>query len=285
MDKKYIFYFIIAFTIIIIYIKLMYFNKSIRYSLNPIDNLYTTLPSKIIENNYINNIPNNVFITYSSLILPPYMANTIYDNVLKNPEFNFFVFDNDMCANFIENNFDNDVLIAFNNIKAGAYKADLWRYCILYVYGGVYMDIKFVLHYKLTDIINKYGSIFVKDIDYYKNSCKRGTFNGFMISEAKNPIFYDCIQRIVINYKNKYYGKNVLYPTGPCLLGYIIRSKYNDTIFKLKVVEGILGLPYTINDYDNNTVIISQYSNYRNELVKSNNIHYGELWKNRDIYR
>jgi len=211
------------------------------------------------------------------------MATTIYKNVLDNPEFNFYVFDNDMCAKFIENNFNNDVLTAFNNIKAGAYKADLWRYCVLYVYGGVYMDIKFVLHYKLIDIVNKYGSVFVKDVDYYKNSCKRGTFNGFMISEAKNPIFYDCIQQIVINYKNKYYGKNVLYPTGPCLLGYIIRSKYNDVKFNLQVIEGTLGLPYTINDNDNN-VIISQYNNYRSELVQSNNIHYGELWKNRNIY-
>jgi mannosyltransferase OCH1-like enzyme len=173
--------------------------------------------------------------------------------------------------------------VRLQSIKPRAYKADLWRYCVLYMYGGVYMDIKFVLNYKLTDIINKYGSIFVKDIDYYSNSCKRGTFNGFMISDAKNPIFYDCIQQIVINYKNRYYGKNVLYPTGPCLLGYIIRSKYNHTPFKLHVVEGILGSPYTINDFQNN-IIIKQYSNYRSELVTSNNIHYGELWKNYDIY-
>ena len=283
MDKNYIFYCIIISIIIILYIKSNYFTKRIHHSLQPINNLYTIIPPKIIKNNYINTIPNNVFLTYSSITLPPYMANTVYENALNNPEFNFFVFDNDMCSNFIKNNFDNDVLIAFNNIKAGAYKADLWRYCVLYMYGGVYMDIKFVLNYKLTDIINKYGSIFVKDVDYYSNSCKKGTFNGFMISDAKNPIFYDCIQQIVINYKNKYYGKNVLYPTGPCLLGYIIRSKYNDTQFKLHVVEGILGSPYTINDFHNN-IIISQYSNYRSELVKSNNIHYGELWKNYDIY-
>ena len=30
---------------------------------------------------------------------------------------------------------------AYTRIKPGAFKSDLWRYCVLYVYGGFYIDI------------------------------------------------------------------------------------------------------------------------------------------------
>lgn len=34
---------------------------------------------------------------------------------------------------------------AFRDLKCGAHKADLFRCCVLYIYGGVYLDIKTVL--------------------------------------------------------------------------------------------------------------------------------------------
>ena len=30
----------------------------------------------------------------------------------------------------------------FKDLKIGAHKADFFRYCILYIYGGIYIDIK-----------------------------------------------------------------------------------------------------------------------------------------------
>ena len=48
-----------------------------------------------------------------------------------------------MCREFIKNNFDLDILNAYDILKPGAFKADLWRCCILYIYGGIYLDIKY----------------------------------------------------------------------------------------------------------------------------------------------
>ena len=31
--------------------------------------------------------------------------------------------------------------VAWSTLRAGAAKADLWRYCALYVHGGVYLDL------------------------------------------------------------------------------------------------------------------------------------------------
>ena len=44
------------------------------------------------------------------------------------------------CEEFIQTNFDNDVLIAYKKCPLAVMKADLWRYCIIYQNGGIYAD-------------------------------------------------------------------------------------------------------------------------------------------------
>jgi hypothetical protein len=61
----------------------------------------------------------------------------------QNPEFTHYLFDDADCREFIAANFDYSVLDAFDRLIPGAYKADLWRYCVLYVRGGIYLDIKY----------------------------------------------------------------------------------------------------------------------------------------------
>ena len=92
-----------------------------------------------------NIIPLNVYQTYKTIQLPECMQEA--HNILKkqNPEFKFHLYDDEMCEDFIKKNFDKDVLFAFHNLIPGAFKADLWRYCILYINGGIYVDIKFII--------------------------------------------------------------------------------------------------------------------------------------------
>jgi len=273
MDKKINFYLYIVIFIIIYFIFI-------------IKNKYDTFQNTQNDDyKIINTIPNNVFLIFissSTLDLPEKMNINLEMNKKNNPEFNFYVYDEEKGYKFIKDNIDDSIANIFNKIKPGAYKADLLRYCLLYINGGVYMDIKWKLNVKLIDLINKYGEIYVKDPDWYPDSCKRGCNNGFIISKAKNPILLDCINQIKENFNNNYYGKNSLYPTGPCLLGYIIRSKYNHIEYKLKVSES--QSPYTINDIDDN-IIVSSYPNYRDELSKYGKTkHYVSMWNEKDIY-
>lgn len=235
----------------------------------------------------INDIPTNVFltfITHGDFDMPPNMEKTLLDNKNNNPEFNFQVFKNKMCQEFINNNFGQNILNVYNGLKPGAYKSDLVRYCLLYINGGVYMDVKLKLHVKLKELINKYNEVYVKDPDWYPDSCKRGCNNAFIITRKNNPIFLECIKLIEINYNNKYYGNNVLYPTGPCLLGYIIRSKYNHIKYNLKISRENKHSSFDIVD-ENNDIIVSSYANYRDELkLFPGTTHYGELWNKKDIY-
>ena len=47
-----------------------------------------------------------------------------------------------MCRDFIAKHFSEEVVYTFDKLKPGAYKADLWRYCVMYITGGIYLDIK-----------------------------------------------------------------------------------------------------------------------------------------------
>jgi hypothetical protein len=54
------------------------------------------------------------------------------------------------------------VLNAFNSLVPGAFKADLWRYCILYINGGIYLDIKY-------KCINNFKLIALTEREYFVN--------------------------------------------------------------------------------------------------------------------
>lgn len=86
------------------------------------------------------------------------ILNPSYDHVL--------MFDED-CREFLKEHFTEDVCTAFELIKPGAGKADLFRYCYLYIKGGVYVDIDNICVKPLDDIIKEDGEfIGVLDLPY-----------------------------------------------------------------------------------------------------------------------
>ena len=90
-------------------------------------------------------IPLNIWQTHVSNDLPQ----SSYDNVNKlitlNPEFKYQFFDNEDMRKYIENNFDNNVLRAYDKINPGAGKADIWRLAIILKEGGIYIDLDKIL--------------------------------------------------------------------------------------------------------------------------------------------
>jgi mannosyltransferase OCH1-like enzyme len=55
--------------------------------------------------------------------------------------FKYSFYDNGMCERFIQENFERDVYDAYVKCPLGVMKADLWRYCIIFKYGGIYADV------------------------------------------------------------------------------------------------------------------------------------------------
>lgn len=57
-----------------------------------------------------------------------------------NPEYNIILYDDELCKKFLLEEFSQLHLDIFNFLQHGPIKADFWRLCILYKYGGLYVD-------------------------------------------------------------------------------------------------------------------------------------------------
>jgi mannosyltransferase OCH1-like enzyme len=234
----------------------------------------------VIKPNIISIIPLKIYQTWFTKILSENMKINVENLKFKNPEFEHFLYDDDDCKEFIQNYFEYDVLDTFNKLKPGAYKADLWRYCILYINGGVYLDIKFncVNGFKLIALTEK--ERFPTDVilTEYPSEPNKAVYNGFMMSLPGNNKLLNAIQQIVINTKINYYGYSPLDITGPVMFGkffpYDFKEKSEVRRYVGKQGNGIsiMGI-----------IILDEYKEYRNEQTQKQ-IHYNIYWKNRDIY-
>ena len=228
-------------------------------------------PLKRIYNNII---PLNIYQTWHTKNLPPKMLDNINKIKLNNPAFKHYLYDDNDCRKFIQENYNNDVLNAFDNLIPGAYKADLWRYCILYKYGGIYLDIKYKPHNKFKFINLTEKEHFVFDID------NESIYNALMVSLPNNQELLTAINSIVYNVKNKFYGNTPLEPTGPGLLKKIIKSNIVDMKHNY------------YNNYNNryieynNYIIFKTYDGYLDECEKFKKTeHYSNLWRQKRIYK
>ena len=200
---KYIFAPIIVIVIIIMIYFLYTIIKRILYleyldniDFNKYDKNDILLPEyKNIINKDDKNIPKKIFQTYKSTKNIPKI---VFDNIKKyanSYEYNFY---NDQdCEDFLEKYFIPDVLKKFKIMKNGAHKADLFRYCVLYLYGGIYIDIK-------TELIKSIDEIFGKHNFYTvisKNS--RSIYQGILASYPFNDIFKRSINFILDSENSK----------------------------------------------------------------------------------
>ena len=172
-----------------------------------------------LKNKYNVIIPMNIFQTWNSKKLPPLMAQTILTIKRTNPKFNYYLYDDNDCREFIKTHFRPDVLHAYDHLIPGAYKADLWRYCVLFIKGGIYLDIKFSCINGFKFIALTESEHFVSDIDNIF------IYNALMVCLPGNKVLIKAIHMIVENVKNKFYGDSFLEPTGPKLLSKIISTK------------------------------------------------------------
>lgn len=139
-------------------------------------------------------IPKVVYLTYHDLKkIPKY----VISNLKKYCHgFDIRIFDDAQCIAFLKQYFGQEAVSIFNNMKVSAHKADFWRYCILYVFGGYYFDIKTEFKAPLSEIFDSTE----KNTWYTVLSKIGGTiYNGIIATPPINPILYQCIQHVFQN--------------------------------------------------------------------------------------
>lgn len=231
----------------------------------------------------VSGVPLVVYRSWITNNIPKRMYDTVMKTIEKTPEFDNYFYSDAECLDFIEKNFEPNVLKAFRSMKPGAYQSDLWRYCILYKNGGVYINIPAILQKPLFKILGEYPKLFIVDHPS-TNMCTDtpGVWNGFMASPPGNPVFRDCIDEIVETCKNRDYKNNPIDITVCPLSRMLDKREGPEFLHSLPFVHAVS--PSKEFHYKGE-IFFTQYEGYRDDQkAQQTTPHYSELWNNRDVF-
>jgi mannosyltransferase OCH1-like enzyme len=216
----------LIFIILLILILILISNKSsFSDTLSYYENIKQEKLNKVFKSKILTpqtqNIPkviNKIYIdnTMGLSKMDPIIYKLLDKTMSQNPGYTYKIWSGDDCRKYIKDNFSKDHLDCFDNLKPYAFKADFARYCIIYNEGGFYSDLK---EDTLVPFNNNYSFIGVVDLGNkycLSNFCLQ---NAFFAAIPKHPLLKNCIESVILNCKNKYYGNNYLEPTGPRLFG------------------------------------------------------------------
>lgn len=122
----------------------------------------------------------------------------------RHPGFRYSLYDDRDIDQFIRQYFDDRVYFTYRRIINGSLKADFFRYCVLYIHGGVYVDVDLLCVSPLTDGIVCFDTDkLVTASDYQERDYQPPNadyrrdviFQGFLCAEPFHPFM-----QYMINY-------------------------------------------------------------------------------------
>ena len=173
-------------------------------------------------------IPKRVMQTWEHKRLNPEFQAIVDTWKTHNPHYQFVLMDAEEREEFIRAHFERAITRAYQRIVPGAYKSDLFRYCYLWVNGGVYADVDTLCLGSLDDFLIP-GAELVVPIDLNLGA-NEGTHNlacGFIAAAPRHPAMMRCIQKIVRNVETGTVPGSKLDFSGPGILGRAVNECLN----------------------------------------------------------
>jgi len=245
----------------------------------------------------------------------PESIKKIFNNTLQNqPEYKIEYYDDDRCREFLNENFPPEILESYDNIIPGAYKADLFRYCLLYKKGGIYTDLPLNFGVPISSLIDheKNDLVLVNDMAH-PTIPDPGIQISFMAAIPNHPVYKKAIEMAVETIKNKEYGIDELDVMGPKFFKRVVditNTKYRVDLIqhnnfflksiknnKLSVQTRISPLSEDIHivykhKAEEHNIKLPKYFAYNSipnpipsTLEELEHYHYSTLWKIKKIYK
>jgi len=168
-------------------------------------------------------IEKNIFQSYYTKDLDPLLQKKIDFFKNLNPEYRYYLYDDNDMDNFVNENFKGEISDCYNRLNIIVAKVDFWRYLILYKYGGVYLDIDSCIDLPLNTLI--------KDDDQAIITAESNPnlyVQWALIFSKEHPILEKTIQLVCNNIKNNSYPNNILKMTGPHVYSCAINTFHNN---------------------------------------------------------
>jgi mannosyltransferase OCH1-like enzyme len=161
--------------------------------------------------------------------MPSTMLHVLNSTQYLNPDYTLYYFD-DYEVELFMSEFSSEVFRLYKKLIPGAFKADFFRVCFLYKYGGCYSDIGHVHLIPFDDICEDNNLVLVQD---YPQGHYFGIHNAFMCSVPHHGFFKELIKVISENIRYEIYGENNLDITGPTIVGKVFNCYFhNNCTFK-----------------------------------------------------
>jgi Glycosyltransferase sugar-binding region containing DXD motif len=220
--------------------------------------------------------------------LPVLVDSAVQSVRSEHPEAAHHLLSGNDVRSFIAAHFESDVVAAYDLLTPYTYKADLARYCLLFIHGGLYIDLGIRFLTRLEPPLGT-GLVAFRDC----SMLNRGwgslvVATSVIYASAGRPELRTAINLIVQNCRDRYYGTIPLDPTGPGLLGRAIAICNN-------------GFDYWIGDcrtttpeFENKNIVFATPDGELlalrakrgniDEIVRDGTNKYADLWCLRQVY-
>ena len=226
-------------------------------------------------------IPRIIMQTYKTNIIHPFIYSNIYKMLERNQTYDYMFITDERGIQLIKDNFDSRTLDAFSRLNLGAAKADFLRYIVMYLYGGVYLDLDSSIEIDLDTFI-KPDAEFIFFMDWCSN-IQQWCF----MTKPKNPIIKAIIEEMILRINAN--ETNIFIATGPTLFTDVIYNSINNTSIyntTLNLSKELRTESFTKNTKWNNGYIINEYedSNLSKFLIYMNGYKKSMIYPNDEKY-
>jgi mannosyltransferase OCH1-like enzyme len=221
-------------------------------------------------------IPKRIYQTWKTKELPNGIRLVIKRMMELNPTYTHYLYDDTEMDSFVNEHFNGPIADAYNQLNIGASRADMWRYLILYKYGGVYLDIDSAILKCLDTLIRK------EDVAIITREQFNGLYNQWILIFKKgHPLLKAIIEQCVENI-NKRSSNNILHLTGSTVFTKVINKCLMDSTKEIK--GHIWNTPDTLLE----TYFFEKEHPFRcrfygidmNDYAQYHSEHFDELYKN-----
>lgn len=192
-------------------------------------------------------IPKVIYQTFKTCQIPLLTRFYIWRFLKRNKGYRWEFYDDERLDAFMRNSFDERVYKAYSRLQIGAAKADFFRYAVLYIHGGIYLDLD-------SDILGRLDHVIRPDDVAVLAKEKSHIFYAqwALIYDKGHPFLKETIDLMVRNIEENRYPHDVHAMTGPTVYTEAIRNVLDrnaDVPYRIIADEykGLLQFKYKLN--------------------------------------
>jgi mannosyltransferase OCH1-like enzyme len=197
------------------------------------------------------NFPKNIFQTWKTKDVPEQWKKAQLSVIEKNPNWNYTLLTDDDNDKLVKENFP-DFYQTFVSLKYPIQRADAVRYCVLYLYGGIYLDLDYICNKSFDDIILN------KEVGLIYSNNTSGIFTNSILISKKNSNFWlltlQQIQKPLPWYEKISKHFEIMNSTGPMMINYVAKNNKN----YIETLQGIQ-TPCSVCNMDTCQVSLKYY--------------------------